>query len=276
MSELTNKQGKLIQRQIKKLYNRNYIPVRSGDNTLSIGDVLTNAKDTVPIIDSSEFSKKAVKFVDGNKRNINLTSNSDINLTTKLAGSADFPEYFDLEEAGLIVEFHNNNDMLLKVRGIRQQSIKNFVDFRKELLSRYTKGELSSKVYIVRGLVYADKYYLQFSGNKGGKVGFNLKGKAHVADFGANADFDVKWKKDVGLNINAPKGGPLAYRVSAVRMNRHLIPADLHAKVVNGNNEADLLDNLAFASRKALMEANALEIVDATDELLLNEEHTIA
>ncbi|MCB0479350.1 MAG: hypothetical protein KDC84_14370 [Crocinitomicaceae bacterium] len=274
MSELTNKQSKLIQRQIKKLYNRNYIAVKSGDNTLSIGDVLTDMKDTVPIIDSSAFPKKATKFIEGNKRNINITSDSEVNLTTKLKGSADFSEYFDLDEAGLIVEFQNNNDMLLKVRGIRQQSIKNFVEFRKELLSRYTQGELSSKVYIVRGLVYADKYYLQFSGSKGGKVGFNLKGSANVANMEADADFDIKWKKDVGFNVNAPKGGPLAYRVSAVRLNRHLIPTDLHDKIVAGNNESDLLDNLAFGTRKALLESNALEIVDATDELLLNEETT--
>ncbi len=275
MSELTNKQANLIKRQIKKMYNRNYIPVKTGDNSLTIGDILAAKRDIVPIIDSSEFSKDATKAVDGPKRSFNITSSSEIEFTTKISGQADFSEYFDVDEAGLIVEFQRNNEMLLKVKDIRQQSITNFVTFKKELLEKYTKGELSSKVYVVRGLVYADKYYLQFSGKNGGKVGFNIDASANVADIEAKANFELKWKKNVGLHIDAKNGGALAYRVSAVRLKKDAMPSEIHNRIIAGNSEADILDNLAFEARKALLEAHALEIVDATDEFLLEETEEI-
>lgn len=269
MSELTRKQARLIKRQISKLYRRNYIPVITSDNTLSIGDILINKKDIVPYIDSSVFNSSNTQFVEGKKVNKNITSDSSINLTTKLEGEAVLSQYFKVNEAGLAVEFSSENQMFLKVMGLRQQSIKNFVAFRKELLSKYVSGELSSKVYVVRGLVYADKYYLQYSGNSGGAITFNIDSEITSADAEINADFSLKWKKEVGYNIDGSNGGVLGYRVSGVRLKRHLLTPEIHENILNGMSEENALDLVSFNGRKELLENDALEIVDLTNEVIL-------
>ncbi|WP_412985268.1 hypothetical protein [Pontimicrobium sp. IMCC45349] len=269
MSELTRKQARILKRQISKLYGRNYIPLITSDSTLSIGDILLKKKDIIAEVDSSVFNPSNVMFVEGKKVNKNITSSASVNLTTKLKGEAVMSEHFKVNEAGLAVEFSNENEMFLKVQGVRQQSIKNFVEFRKELLSKYVSGELSSKVYVVKGLVYADKYYLQFSGNKGGSLGFNLDAKANTANADVDANFSLKWKKSVGYNIDGVNGGVLAYRVAGVRLNRHLTPSNIHENILNGMSEADALDMVSFSDRKKLITKKAIEIVDLTDEVLL-------
>ena len=195
MSGITRKQANLLKKQITKLYGRNYIPLRTGDSPLSIGDILMSKHDITPVLDSSVFDKKNIDFVEGNKVSRNITSSSEIDISTKLKGEAVLSENFKLGEAGIMVQFTSKDQMLLKVKGMRQQSIKNFIAFRKELLEKFSKGEVSAKVYIVRGLVYADQYYLQYSGSKGGNIGFNLDAKVNDIAAEAKADFSFKWKK---------------------------------------------------------------------------------
>ncbi len=272
MSGLTRRQARLVERQIKKLYGRNYIPLRTGDSTLSIGDILASRKDILPIIDSSVFGPGITAHIEGHKVSKNITSSSAINITSKLHGQAVLSEHFKLEEAGIAVNFTSENQMFLKVKGLRQQSIRNFVEFRKKILDLYTRGEVSSRVYIVRGLLYADKFYLQYSGSKGGTIEFKLNIDAQIVDAEEKADFSLQWKKDVGFHIDGSNGGVLAYRVSGVRLKRHLLPEDIQAKILTGVSEADVLNTLSFKVRKELMDNDALEIVDLTDEVLVDEE----
>lgn len=275
MSGLTKKQVKLMKNQISKLYGRNYIPLVTSDNTLSIGDILLSKNDISPIIDSSVFDESLTEFVEGSKVNKNIFSSAGINISTKIKGEAQLSDFFDIEEAGIAVEFTSNNQMFLKVQGIRQQSIKNLIDFRNKLLEMYTKGEVSSKVYIVRGLVYADKYYLQYSGTKNGAVCFNLNADISVADAEVNADFSFKWKKDVGYHIDAPNGGVLAYQVSGVRLKTHLIPETIQNRILSGMSEADALNMVSFEDRRTLFDNDALEVVDLTDEVLIAQDDEI-
>jgi hypothetical protein len=270
MSELTKRQANLVKRQITKLYGRNYIPLITTDSTLSIGDVLISADDITPIIDSSVFDSSLIKIVEGNKVNKNIVSGSDVNISTKLKGEVVLTEHFKIDDAGLAVDFKSRNQMILKVLGIRQQSLKDFVAFRSAILEKYTKGEISSKVYIVRGLVYADKYFLQYSGNNGGSIGFNLNADANLLDIEASADFSLKWKKDVGYHIDGLNGGVLAYRVSGVRLKRHLIPETVQNRIMNGMSESDALSLMSFDDRKALADKDAFEVVDLTDEILVS------
>ncbi len=268
MSELTNKQARIIRRQINKLYGRNYIPLITTDSTLTIGDILSSENDTIPIIDSSIFSANLTKFVEGPTVSKNITSSSEVNITTKLKGEAVLSEHFKIDEAGIVVDFSSNNQMFLKVQGMRQQSMVNFIEFRDEILNKYTKGDISANVYIVRGLVYADKYYLQFSGTNGGTVSFNLNAEIQAAEIEASADFKLKWKKEVGYNIDGSNGGVLAYRVSGIRLKRHLITEEMHLKILDGIREQDILANLSFDERKKLLDKDMLELVDVTDEVI--------
>jgi len=270
MSQISKRQASLLKRVMRNLYGRSYIPLMSSDNTLSIGDILLSKRD-IPIVDGGTFKKENIEFVEGAKLNRNITSNSEVGITTKFKGNATMSNYFNVDEAGLAVEFTAENQMFLKVQGMRQQSIVDFVSLRKEILKKYIQGELSPKIYVVRGLVYADKYYLQYSGVNGGTILFNLDADSKVAEAEVNGDFTYKWRKNVGYNIDGLNGGVLAYRVSGVRLRRHQIPKHVHDNILSGMHEADALDNLAFSEREKLLNEDALEIVDLTDEVLLEQ-----
>lgn len=276
MSELTRKQAGLIRRQINKLYGRNYIPLLTTDSTLTIGDILESKHDIMQIVDSSKFSKASTAIVEGVKVNKQITSHSNVNITFKAKGQAVLSEYFKLDEAGIGVEFTSNNQMYLKVIGMRQQSLQNFLDFKNELLNKFLSGEISSKVYVVRGLVYADKLYMQFSGTSGGTVGFAVDAEVKSIDAAINADFSCKWTKNVGYNIDAPNGGVLAYRVSGVRLRRELLPKTIQEKILKGSSEADALASLTVAQKQDLINKNALDVVDLTDEVLIDKVEDIA
>ena len=275
MSELTRKQARLVKRQITKLYGRNYIPLITTDSTLTIGDILLSETDISPVIDSSIFDDNLTEFVEGQKVNKNITSSSEVNITTKFKGEAILSEHFKIDDAGIAVEFNSTNQMFLKVQGMRQKSIKNFIAFRKAILDKYSKGEISSKIYIVRGLVYADKYFLQYSGSNGGTIGFNLNTEVDTVDIEASADFSLKWKKNVGYHIDGSNGGVLGYRVSGVRLKRHLIPEEVQNRILLGMSESDALNLLSFEKRKNLIDSDALEVVDLTDEVLVARENHI-
>jgi hypothetical protein len=269
MSELTRKQANLLRRQISKLYDRNYITLRTGDSTISIGDILMSKHDIQPIIDSSTFSKASTKFVEGSKVNKNITSHSGVNITTKLKGEAVLSEHFKLDEAGIAVEFTSDNQMFLKVIGLRQQSIVNFIEFRNELLNKYLSGEISSKVYVVRGLIYADKYFLQFSGTNGGTFGFNIDAEVKPINAEIEANFSLKWKREVGFDIDGSNGGVLGYRVSGVRLKRQLLPKSFQEKIVKGLSEVDVLATLSPEQKQELINKDALEVLDLTDEVIV-------
>jgi hypothetical protein len=158
------------------------------------------------------------------------------------------------------------------VTGIRQVSLKNFYALRNEILKKYINGEISSKVYVVRGLLYADQYYLQYSGSKGGSISFTLKGSIPGTSVDANASFSAVSRRDVGYEIDGSNGGVLGYRVSGIRFNRHMIPLSLQEKILDGMSESDVLDTLSFTERSELIQNNVLEIIDLTDEIVLEQE----
>ena len=269
MIGITKKQARILRNQIRKIYGRNYIPNLTGDNNISIGDVLMGSHDEVPVIDGKEFKSSLIKYVEGNKMNMNIASSSEVSISTKIKGEATISEYFKINDAGIAVDFSSANQMFLKLSGCRQRSMSNFITFKKHILESYTKGDISSKVYIVRGLIYADKYFLQYSGKKGGSVGFSVDAKVKAIDVELNANFSLKWKKEVGFGIDGLNGGVLGYRVSAVRLNRDKISNKIQAKVLNGIKEEDVLNNINFAQRKDLLSEDALQLVDATDELII-------
>jgi hypothetical protein len=269
MSGITKKQARLLRKQIRKIYGRNYIPNLTGDNNISIGDILLDDNDETPVIDSQEFSQDLTKFVEGNKLNMNISSSSDVSISTKLQGEAKFSEYFKINEAGIAVEFNNENQMFLKLSGCRQRSMSNFIEFKKHILERYTKGDISSKVYIVRGLIYADKYFLQYSGVNGGTIGFNIDADIEPSNVDLSANFSLKWRKEVGFAMDGLNGGVLGYRVSAVRLKRDKINRSFQGRILDGIKEEDVLNNTSFNERKELLTSDAIELVDVTDELLI-------
>jgi hypothetical protein len=122
----------------------------------------------------------------------------------------------------------------------------------------------------VRGLVIADRYYLVYSGSSGGTVGLTFDGSfdGTVHEASVNAEFAVQWASSVGYSVDFPDGGPLAYRVSSVRCRRHRRPESIQKRILDGASESEALDALTSDERRELVADDALDMSEATFELM--------
>jgi hypothetical protein len=271
MSGLTRKQAKILQKQIGRIFGRDYTPARTANNSLSIGDILTSRKDSVPYVDGGQFNKDSITYKDGAGFSQNIFSSANMSFSFKGSGKADGKDLFDIEEAGISISFESEKEMFLKLQNVRQRTIDNFVTLRKEILSKFTKGDIQSKVFVVRGIVVADKYFLQFGSKKSGSVGLTLDADFKDKNAVVEADFDLKWQNDVGFFLDGKEGGVLAYRVSSVRLRRHLRPKKVQDLILSGMNEAEAINNLSFSERDELVKKDAFDLVDTTNEFAMLE-----
>ncbi|MCP4604952.1 MAG: hypothetical protein GY847_31255 [Proteobacteria bacterium] len=268
MTGISRRQARILRRQISSIYPRRYIALRTGDSTLTIGDVLATRRDTLEIVDSSQLPAGAIEYNDGNKINHNIISSSDMSLSFKPKGHADSASVFDKVEAGISVEFESKNDLFLKVQGMRQRTLVNFHRLRNEILSRFTRGDIGARVHVVRGLIIADRYFMQFGSRNGGKVALLMDASFEGVDAALSAPFNLKWTDRVGYTVDAPKGGPLAYRVSSVRVRRHLRPRSVETRILDGLSEAEAMESLTADERAKLADEDALDLVDTTSSLI--------
>ena len=272
MIGLSRRQAKILQNQISRMYGRHYIALRTSDSALSIGDILSSTNDINPLKDSSVLDSSSLGFSEGTGRNQNITSSSSMSFSTKIAGKADPGGMFELAEAGISVTFSSENDLFLKFRNLRQRTLDDFVGLRNEILQKFTRGDLEARVHIVRGLVLADKYFMQFGANKSGSIGFNIDANFPNANASAEADFDLKWQNEVGIFIDGSAGGVLAYRVSGVRLRRHLRPPKVKDLILAGMSEPEALDTLTLSEKADLVQADALDVFDVSSELVSEED----
>jgi hypothetical protein len=268
MPGINRHQAKLLQQQINRIYNRRYVTLQSSDQSLDIGDVFESRLGAVDLIlKGSLLTPTATMLDSGVKINRNIASSSEVSLTFKAAGEAKLNDIFKLEEAGFLVSIGSKNAMFLKLLGMRQEAARDFMALRKAVLERFVTGALSPRVFVVRGIVRADRYLLVYSGGKDGQVALNVKVDAEVADLAVDGAFKVGWSKNVGAIVDAPDGGPLAYRVSGIRVRRQHRTRAMGRRILDGANDVEALSDLSESERHELLQADALDLVDATPEL---------
>lgn len=271
MTGISKRQARTLEKQLSRLFGRHYTAVRAVNNTLSIGDILTTRKDNVPHVNGNQFSGSAILSTDGPGINKNIFSSSKMSISTKIKGEMDLRGQFDIDEAGITVSFESENDMFLKVHNLRQRTVDNFPKLKKEILNRFYKDDLKAKVFIVRGVVIADKFYLQYGSNKNGTLGIKLDPKHSITDIEVNADFNIKWSDQVGFSIDGSNGGILGYRVSKVKLKRDKRPSRIQDLILTGISETEAIDNLTLREKQELLDIGAFDIIDATAEYSMEE-----
>jgi len=272
MSGITPRQARMLRREIRKLYGRNFIPLLVANAPISIGDILVHPKDFNAVVDSSVFPKDLIQSSEGEKNNTNIVSANAVDLSVKAQGEGKLSEYFDVGEAGMAVTFSSDRQMFLKLQGTCIKTINNFPEFQNYILGKYNDGALNGDIYIVSSIIWADKYFLQFSGTNGGTVVFDLKVQPNQVDFQANADFNFKWSNRVGYSIDGSNGGVLGYQVSAVRLKDPASYDEVATRIRAGMRESDALVFLSDKSRSALVKEDKLEIRNVTSQLILEME----
>ena len=200
---MSRKCRRALARILSERYGRSYLPLATGDSTLTVGSILENADDTVPLVHGSVMGVKPSDLANGSKENLNLKSSSSMQVEFKPKGQASHPDLFKLEEAGLVVRFSGDGQVFLKVIGIRQQNLKDFLGFQRKVLEGFVEGSVTADMHIVRGLVVADRYLLQCGRKRDGLLALKLKASDKVKglSMSVDADFSIKAARSPARSI---------------------------------------------------------------------------
>ena len=258
-------------RMLSERYGRSFIPLATGDSTLTVGSILEDVDDTVPLVHGSVMGVKTSDLASGSKENLNLKSSSSILVELKPKGEASHPDLFNIEEAGLVVRFSGEGQVFLKVIGIRQENLEDFLGFQKKVLERFAEGDLSPRMHVVRGVVAADRYLVQCSRKGDGLLALKLDAKDLRPDvsISVDADFSIKTSRSAEFQVDGPQGGILAYRASAVRMKREALTAGMNKRILDGVGESALLEGLSKNDRRSLLRDGAVGLADVTGDIAL-------
>lgn len=266
---MSRKCRRALARILSERYGRSYLPLATGDSTLTVGSILENADDTVPLVHGSVMGVKPSDLANGSKENLNLKSSSSMQVEFKPKGQASHPDLFKLEEAGLVVRFSGDGQVFLKVIGIRQQNLKDFLGFQRKVLEGFVEGSVTADMHIVRGLVVADRYLLQCGRKRDGLLALKLKASDKVKglSMSVDADFSIKAAHSLDYQVEAPEGGVLAYRASAVRLRREALTRGMNRRILDGATQEQILNRLSDKERRALWSDAALDVADVTDAI---------
>jgi len=238
-----------------------------------MGDVLKHRHSPVPELDGSLLPISSDEVTVGAKINRQFMTQSSVDVSFKAAGVVSTPEGAIAQgKAGLIIDFGNASSMYLKVLGLCEHTIKDMGELNSKVLTKFASGGLSAQVYVIRGMLMADRFFLQFGGTSKGQVGLELDADINVGAAKAKVDvgFKLGWSKAVGFDLDALNGGPLGYRVSAVRIRRPARPQRVTDAILKGATESEATDTLTLSERAMLIETGQIDMTDCTDELICN------
>lgn len=245
MSGITKSQARIFSQQINRIYNGTYIPNVSQDNTISVGDILFSRKNDRPAVDSTIFSSGLLALADGQGMNRTITSSDSVSISTKLSGQIPVNDRFQLNEAGISVDFQSSNEMFLRVVGMKQQTLKDFPTFKKHILSKYVAKDISPQIFVVTSIIYAESYILQYSGKSGGAIAIALDGQVKDLDVSIKVKGSIKWQSNVGFFVEGLNGGVLGYDVQAIHLgNKPLSTEELQALTDDKRDELASLGSL--------------------------------
>ena len=276
---ISRRQAGILRRQIRNLQGRRWIALRQGHGTATLGDIIARRRGNIVLVDGGELPAAVTDNPQvGKKINREISTTSTVTVDFKAAGVAPTDAAFPLTEAeaGITVSFTSKKSMFLKLLGLREEAVRSVPALAAAVAEQYTRAQLGGKVYVVTEILKADSFYLQF----GREARTNVTGEL-VMGFSAptggetnprfDTEFSVKRQKSVGAFVDGLNGGILAYRVKKLRLTRSAeASADaLAPQLLSASNGS--LDILPLDERSKLLSEDGFELVDATDEFLLEE-----
>lgn len=269
MSKLiTRRQARIMERYVSNLIGGNFIPVRSTNTLISLGDVLEKKKDDIAKVNGSEFVATGRTTTNNFGTDEVITSEEGVTVETKVSGKTIDVGDFSLGEAGVHVSFSKAKKMFLQLRNLHQIGLANFPVFRTELLDRYLAEDISSKVFVVDAVLKAQQFYLKFSSS--GSTELMLDIKARVSGSPVAGGFSFRKSTDRGRTLNGLNGGVLGYQLSSVRLRKEHLPKRLYLRTLEGTSDDVILDELTITEKQELMDADALTVQRVTHEVLAN------
>jgi len=149
------------------------------------------------------------------------TSKSGVSINTKAKGSAQLPgSQLEVEEAGFSIDLTNSKSVIFRTDKPTEHKITNMADIAVQTMELYQKGKWQRDWVVISNVIEVAAATIIISGSKTCHVDISAKGKADVgtADLvNLDAGLEVKWDKDVAINIVGQQGATPLYRVHGIK-----------------------------------------------------------
>lgn len=163
-----------------------------------------------------------VQTISGEEFNqFNYTSESGVSINTKAKGSAQLPgSQLELEDAGFSIDLSNEKSVIFRTNKPTEHKITNMANIAEQAMELYQKGKWHRNWVVVSNVIEVEAATIIISGSKSCHIDISAKGKADVgtADLvNLDAGLEVKWDKDVAINIIAQQGATPLYRAHGIK-----------------------------------------------------------
>jgi len=279
MSLLSRKQGQIIRRQIRRDYQRNFIPVISQEINIGLGDILDRRVNGEVYLDGDQFPKELLVSSSRNRLSKTIKTASETNISTMAEGKTLIGGVVPVGKIGVKFTFSGANEAVMVFRNMSHFRLDRLVDIRDYVIDRFTTKDISSKVFVVSGILSAEQLFVQFSGSKGGEFGLSLD--VDPGEFeGDNTQIDTAsvlatYRKNVGFDLSAPNGGVLGYRVNRIRLNDTVVESKFIDALREQYDEEQLLEKISVADRKALASDGGFSFSDDTDGFIIEQDEML-
>ena len=275
MSFISSNQSRQVRKEIRRIYSKNFIPVHSQDTIIKIGSLLENRQGETVRLDGLEIPAEYTKSVHSKfKTNKNLLSRKIKSASVLLAGEKIGPKKVEEDQTGLKYAFSNSKQMVMLLRGTHRTRLSNFPKFRNYVLENYTSGDLSPKVFVVDEVLESDQFFLQFGAESSGELGImlDLPSAKYNPMAAEKAKITYASQNSIGFSVDGRDGGVLAYRVSSIKLLREKLNSRYLDRMSYERRDADVLEAISVADRKAIAKDEGFAFVDKTDAFLLEHE----
>lgn len=175
-------------------------------------------------------------LIDPSAEDIEYNSSGNVTVTTKLSGTIS-PQGISLAnaDAGLVVEFGNENSILFKANQTKTPSIKDIVKLGEQILKLYTEGKWDKKWVVVTELVTAESVAILISNQRNSKI--ELKANANIDTINidiadAKFQFSAIFSRGIETKIIGQAGLTPLFKIMGIK-TRIFLPPILRAKKLN-------------------------------------------
>lgn len=190
----------------------------------------------------------------------NYTSDTGVSINTKAKGSAELPgSQLSVDEAGFSIDLSGEKAVIFKTGKPTEHKITNIDNIRELIKELYQKGKWQRNWVLITSVIEVEAATIIVSGGKKGHLDISAKGNADVAEHdlvNLDAGLEIKWSKDVSINIVAQQGATPLYRAHGFRKTWFLGRERFATRDLSGISEED---------KKKMTEGEEFEELDHED-----------
>lgn len=191
------------------------VPLKLGD----IGVVKKNVFTKLSNIENEKIGFDEIP--DTTPGDLEYLSQGSVTVTTKLSGT--IPSHGSVlanADAGIIVEFEDENSILFKANGTRTPSIKDKIALGERIIERYKASEWDKNWVVITELFTAETATVLISNKSQGRIELKANADIQAANLDiadAKFNFSTVFSKGIGTKFVANKGITPLFRIMGIK-----------------------------------------------------------